>query len=229
LGRSSNFGSSGRSYGSQANLSTAILEDYAVLLYPFLKEKEVRQFFNRLLLVKDCNVRTTYAALLTKDELTLPYGMLDSLASDINSRPLLFNKLKAIGKLNLFPMKYRNERSLAESSLYNYKSFNAKKDSVSFVEKRNLEYRGKTYTGYYFKTKNGNNYDTNFKMHLVVYDNRKPLSTAPFYKSDDLRIEDTETDTEVLDYVTEAFLLKDRKRAIVYRPNGYGAYGFHGY
>ncbi|MFS4492894.1 TraB/GumN family protein [Maribacter sp. 2308TA10-17] len=209
--------------------STKVLEDYAVLLYPFLKEKDVKQFFNRLLLVKDPKIRTTYAALLAKNELTLPLGMLDSLAADINSRSQLFNKLKVIGKQSLFPTKYRNEQSLAEANLFGFKRFDAKKDSVSFIEKRSLEYRGKSFTGYYFKTKNSNDYDKNFKMHLIVFDNTKPLSTKPFYKSDGLRIEDTETDKEVVEYVTEGFLLKDRKRAIVYRPNGYGAYGFHGY
>ena len=206
-----------------------VLEDYAVLLYPFIKEKEVKQFFNRLLMVKDVKVRTTYAALLTKNELTLPYGMLDSLAADINSRALLFNKLKAIGKLTNFPNRFRNEQSLAESHLFNYKHFDAKKDSISFLEKRSLAYRGKAYTGYYFKTNDRNASDTNAKMHLVVFDKSKALSTRPFYKSDDLRIEDTETDKEVLEYLTEGFLLKDRQRAIVYRPNGYGPYGFHGY
>ena len=189
----------------------------------------MRQFFNRLLLVQDPNVRTTYAALLTEDEMKLPYGMLDSLAADINSRALLFNKLKAIGKLSLFPNTYNNEQSLAETALFGFKNFDSKKDSISFLEKRSLKYRDKAYTGYYFKTKNNNDYDKNFKMHLVVFDNSKALSTKPFYNSDALRIEDTDTDKEVLDYVTEAFLLKDRKRAIVYRPNAYGAYGFNGY
>jgi uncharacterized protein YbaP (TraB family) len=209
--------------------NTKVLEDYAVLLYPFVKEKDVKLFFNRLLLVKDAKVRTTYAALLSKNEMALPYGMLDSLATDINSRGLLFNKLKAIGKLSLFPNKFSNEKSLAESNLFAFKRFNAKKDSISFIEKRELTYRGKALTGYYFKTKNSNEQYKNFKMHLVVFENNKPLSTKPFYKSDDLRIEDTETDSEVIEYTTEAFLLKDRLRAIVYRPNGYGSYGFHGY
>lgn len=218
---------SSQSVGTIGN--TKVLEDYAVLLYPFLKEKDVKQFFNRLLLVKDPKIRTTYAALLAKNELTLPYGMLDSLAANINSRAQLFNKLSAIGKQSLFPNKYRNEQSLAEANLFSFKHFDAKKDSVSFVEKRSLEYRGETFTGYYFKTKNGTDYDKNFKMYLVVFDNTKPLSTKPFFKSDGLRIEDTETDKEVVEYVTEGFMLKDRKRAIVYRPNGYGSYGFHGY
>lgn len=209
--------------------NTKVLENYAILLYPFMGEKDVKQFFNRLLLLKDPKIQTTYAALLLKDEMTLPYGMLDSLAKNINSRNLLFNKLKKIGKLNLFPAKYRNEKSLAESNLFEFKKYEAKRDSVLFLEKRPLQYRGKSYTGYYFKTQNRADYEKGFKMQLVVFEIDKPLTTKPFYKSDELRIEDTDTDTEVLSYVTEGFLLKNRKRAIVYRPNLYGGYGYHGY
>lgn len=216
-------------YRQTANTDTKVLENYAVLLYPFIGERDVKQFFNRLLLVKDPKIQTTYAALLVKDEMTLPYGLLDSLAVDINSRALLFNKLKEIKKLNLFPIKYRNEKSLAESHLFNFKKYDSKKDSVVFVEQQPLKYRGKSYTGYYFKTKSNTEYDKNFKMHLVVFEKNKTLSTKPFYKSEALRIEDTETEKEVLTYVTEGFLLKKRKRAIVYRPNAYGTYGYHGY
>ena len=66
-------------------------------------------------------------------------------------------------------------------------------------------------------------------MHLVVFEKNKPLSTKAFYKSKALRIEDTETDKEVLSYATEGFLLQDRQRAIVYRLSAYGGYGYHGY
>ena len=98
-----------------------------------------------------------------------------------------------------------------------------------FLEQRPLQYRGKSYTGYYFKTKKTNGYDKNFKMHLVVFENNKGLTAKPFYKSDELRIEDTDTDKEAMDYVSEGFLLKDRQRAIVYRPNLYNGYGYHGF
>ena len=216
-------------YRQAANSDTKVLENYAVLLYPFLKEKDVKQFFNRLLLVKDPNIQTTYATLLSKNEMTLPYGMLDSLAADINSRTLLFNKLKGINKLHLFPATYRNEKSLAEAQIFEFKNFDSKRDSIVFVDQQPLKYKEKSYTGYYFKTKSHTEYDKNYKMHLVVFEKNKPLTTKPFYKSKELRIEDTETDKEVLSYVTEGFLLKNRQRAIVYRPNAYGGYGYHGY
>jgi uncharacterized protein YbaP (TraB family) len=208
---------------------TKVLENYATLLYPYVGEKEVRQFFGRLLLVKDPRVQTTYAALLSKDEITLPYGMLDTLAADINSRALLYNKLKEIGKLKLFPSKYNNEKSLAEASLFEFKPFDPQRDSIAFLEQQPLRYGGKSYTGYYFKTKNKNDYDKNFKMHLVVFEKNQPITTKPFYKNAGLRIEDTDSDKEALGYVTEGFLLKNRKRAAVYRPSAYGGYGYHGY
>ncbi len=216
-------------YHKAVGIDSKILENYAILLYPFVAEKEVRQFFNRLVLVKDPGVQTTYAALLSKDEMTLPFGKLDSLAADINSRLILYSKLKEIGKLNLFPSKYHNEKSLAEASLFDYKSYDSQRDSIVFVEQQPLRYKGKSYTGYYFKTKSKQDYDSNFKMHLIVYEKNKPLTTLPFYSSAGLRIEDTDTDKEALAYVTEGFLLQNRQRAIVYRPNLYGGYGYHGY
>ncbi|VAW13417.1 hypothetical protein MNBD_BACTEROID03-326 [hydrothermal vent metagenome] len=208
---------------------TKVLEDYSILLYPFIKEKNVSLFFNRLQLIKDPRVQTTYATLLAKNELVIPTKMLDSLAADINSRTLLFNKLKDIGKLSMFPALYKNERYLAESNLFKFKRFNTKRDSVLFLEQRPLQYRGKSYTGYYFKTKKTTDYDKNFKMNLVIFENNKGLTTKPFYKSDELRIEDTDTDKEAMDYVSEGFILKDRQRAIVFRPNLYNGYGYHGY
>ena len=229
LGRSNNFGSSSGNYGNQTNLSNAILEDYAVLLYPFINEKDVTQFYNRLLLLKNHRIKTTYLSLLAKDELELPAGMVHELAKDINGRLYLFNKLKKINKLNLFPKEFRNEKALAEANIYEYSQFNEVHDSIAFVDQKPLSYRGKSYTGYFFKTRNNQEYDKNFKMNLVVFEKGKPLSTKPFYKNAGMRIEDTDTEKESIGFVIEEFQLKDRNRAEVYRPNGYGMYGYHGY
>ncbi|MGB5553430.1 MAG: TraB/GumN family protein [Flavobacteriaceae bacterium] len=211
------------------NMDSGVLEDYVVLLYPFIHEKEVNQFFERLKLLPDEKISTTYAALLAMEDKPLPLGELDSLAANIDSRLILFNKFKKIGKLDRFPKEYRTEKSLAEALLFESKSYDKNRDSIVFLEQRPLHYKGKTYNGYYFKTRNTQDYDKNFSMHLVVFKNDKGLTTRPYYQNEGLRIEDTETDTEVLEYVTEEFLLKDRNRAIVYRPNGYGLYGFGGY
>ncbi len=100
---------------------------------------------------------------------------------------------------------------------------------MQFLKQQPLSYKGKNYTGYFFKTQKGTDYDQNFKIQLILFDSSKGLTTRPFYRSKEIRIEDTDTDKETMQYVSEAFILKDRKRAEVYRPNGSAGYGFHGY
>jgi uncharacterized protein YbaP (TraB family) len=211
------------------NQSNGILENYTILLYPFLKEKEVAQFFERLQWVKDRRIRTTYAMLMAQEESPIPQAMLIGLAKNTNSRLLLFNKLKEINKLNVFPKTYKNEKFLAESLLFEQRPYLQNRDSVLFVAERTLQYRDKTYNGYYFKTRNNQDYDTNFAMRLVVFEKGKGLTAKPFYKNEGLRIEDTDSEEDAINYATEEFFLKDRKRAQVYRPMGYGGYGHHGY
>ncbi len=226
LGNNGNVNAGSTNYNNSRSSNNGVLEDYAILLYPFRNDKDMRQFFDRLILVRDRKIRTTYAMLLAKEGTDLPRGMLQDLAGDINSRGLLFNKLQRIKKLNLFPAEYRNERYLAESILYDSGQFNITRDSLQYLEKRNLIYRGKNFTGYYFKTRSNEDYDNNFNMKLVVFEKSKGLTTKPFYKNEGMRIEDTDTDAEAMEFVTEEFLLKDRSRAEVYRPNAYGGYGF---
>ncbi|WP_339711283.1 TraB/GumN family protein [uncultured Kriegella sp.] len=207
----------------------SVLEDYAILLYPFIKEKAVSQFFDRLQHVDDHRIQTIYAILLAEDGLPLPKGMLDKLAANNDSRGLLFNRLKSIGKLNLFPSKYRNQCYLAATVLTGSELENEEQDTPVFLDQRPLKYNGKKFTGYYFKTRDQSEYSTNFNMHLLVFEKGKALTTTPFYQNDGLHIEDTDSNEEAMDYATEAFILKDRQRAEVYRPNGYGVYGYHGF
>ena len=202
----------------------SLLEDYVILLYPFIKEKDIRQFFDRLLLVKDPRIRTTYTTLLAGSGSVIPDDMLASLAADINSRALLFNALERIGKLNLFPETYLSQCALAETALFGQKRYNPMKDDLHYLNQKNIKFRGKNYNCYYFKLGNKQHYSGNFKMHLVVYEQGDKLHTVPYFMNEGMRIEDTDTDEEVMEYVTEEFILKDRERAMVYKPDRFILY-----
>ena len=80
-----------------------------------------------------------------------------------------------------------------------------------------------------FKYRDGGDYDKNFKMYLAVYEDTKPLKSKPFYNNNGFRIEDTDTDDEVLDMVIEEFMLKDRERAEVTRENQGLDFGYYDY
>ncbi len=207
-----------------------VLEDYVTLLYPFKSEKKVRQLFEKLDLVEDSEIQTTFVALRAKNNEPVPQKEINTLAADVNGRLPLFNKLKKVGKLDLFPKAYRSQQQLAEALLFQGGNYSAARDTVAFLTRKSLVFDGKTLTGYFFKRRNTEDKDTNFNIHLLVFEDGKGLQTAAFYENGGMRIEDTDTDEEVVGFVTEAFLLKDRQRADVYRPNGYGGgYNFHGF
>lgn len=207
-----------------------VLEDYITLLYPFNGEKRVQQFLEKVALIEDPDIRTTYVTLLIENNQSVAKQDLITLAANLNSRQLLFNKLKKSGKMELFPKKFKTQRYLGEAQLFSSGNYVSTRDEVLFLKKKALVYNGKDLTGYYFKKRNNEDYDKNFNMHLLVFENGKGFQTEPFYENGGMRIEDTDTDEDVIGFVTEQFLLKDRQRAEVYRPNGYGGgYGPHGY
>ncbi|MFT5942804.1 MAG: hypothetical protein ACI9Q4_002070, partial [Sediminicola sp.] len=47
--------------------------------------------------------------------------------------------------------------------------------------------------------------------------------------SQGIRIEDTDTDKELIELVTEEFMLKDRQRAVVYRPYQFSTFNQFGF
>ncbi|NAS10855.1 TraB/GumN family protein [Poritiphilus flavus] len=217
------------SYNRANSKQNLILRDYATLLFPFRNEKHVRQFFDKLLLLKDPEIQCTYAVLLAENGEQIPQKLLNGLAADINSRAKLYDGLESIDKSTLFPSSYASQQFMAESALFKKRKFSETRDSLKFLEKRPIMYRGDKYNGYYFILRNKQNKNENGKIYLVVYEQRKPLSTKPFYQSKGLRIEDTDTEEETIGYAQEAFILKDRKRAMVYRPDRYQGYGHYGY
>ena len=203
---------------SSAN-NTVVLEDYIQLLYPFVREKEVRLFFDKLNLVTDADLQTTKAALLAAGGNEENSKNLIALAQALESRNLLFKKLESQGQLAAFPVAYKTQKSLAEAQLFENENLVAGLDSIQFIAQKRIQYRGKTFTGYAYKFRKHEDYTKNFKMYFAVYENTKKLQAKPFYKNNGYRIEDTDTDEEILSVVIEEFMLRDRKRAEVYRKN----------
>ena len=209
--------------------NSEILEDYAILLYPYRKDKEVQQFFMHLLGVKASNVRVTQAVLMALDNEALSRTHIDSLAGDINSRLLIYERLKSVDKLHLFPYLYFVQEAMAESSVFEDRKFIASKDEVIFVGSRILEYKDESYDAFYFKVRSKQDFDQNFKLHMVVYPHTEEVITEYFYKNDGYRITDMDTDLSAMNYVSEVFELKDRSRAMAYHPQSAYNYNQLGY
>lgn len=205
-----------------------ILEDYAVLLYPFIKETEVAMFFQRLSTVNDPQIQTSYISLLVKNEENpiggenkIPKSLIISLTENPETRLLLFKKLQQIGKLNFFPSNYRNQKAIAESILHNTLELNPEQHSIEFVKDQKMYYPSTNYHSYYFKVKDKDSYSNNLKMFMLVFTDTDHIQSKPYYINKGFNITDINTEEEVLQLTTEEYNLKDRQRAIVNNPSGY--------
>lgn len=216
-------------YATLQNKTSSILEDYVTLLFPFRKEKSVTQFYTQLLMVKDADIKTTYVTLLANNNEAIPNNLLNELAIDVQSRVLLYNKLKNVNKLQLFPTTYKTQKHIAEALLFQNILYEKDKIQLQYLCNETLDYEGKQVSAYFFKKRNNQDYDKNYSLHMFVFEKGKGIQTNLVYKNRGMRIEDTDTDDDTVRYVTEEFLLEKHKRAVIYRPNGYGGYGYHGF
>jgi hypothetical protein len=205
-----------------------ILENYAVLLYPFIKETEVALFFQRLSTVNDPQIQISYISLLVKNEENpfdgknkIPKSLIMSLAENADTRLLLFEKLQHIGKLNYFPSHYRSQKAIAESILYNTQKLSPEQHSIEYISTQKMYYPSTDYQSYFFKVKEKDNYTNNIKIYMLVFQNAEHIQHKPYYINKGFTIADINTEDEVLELTTEEYNLKDRERAIVNNPSAY--------
>ncbi len=138
-----------REYTNQAAYSG--LNEYAVLLMPFYdSNKNVQQYFSRLLTSSEDIVRMNAAVLLLRNKKPVPERIFQELAAKDKQRGLLFYKLEQAGRLDKFPKQYKNQLQLAKSYLMMQNDYD-KMDSVAFLSKNNASIKGKTGQLYFFK------------------------------------------------------------------------------
>lgn len=127
------------------------LNDYAVLLMPFYEtNKNVQQFFRRLLVSKDDKVRMNTAVLFLRNNKAIPDSILQKLAADDKYRGLLYFKLEEAGRLDKFPKAYASQLALARSYLVMANQYD-KMDSLVFLKKSVTTIKNKTGQVYFFK------------------------------------------------------------------------------
>ncbi|MCX2718672.1 TraB/GumN family protein [Lentiprolixibacter aurantiacus] len=206
-----------------------LLEDYLILLYPYKKDKNVAGFFNLLGMVKDPQIKTTYAQLMAVNDEHGPLALIDSLAGDINSRLMMYSKLKAIEKTYLFPDEYKTQEALAEASLFEDRRFLPTYDEVVYLGEGQVEEDDRSYEVHFFKTRSTMDYEKGFKIQIVAYaGGGQDLSVKYLFKNDGYLLPDMDSDQDGINHVTEEFLLRNHKRAIAGADGNTPEYGYLG-
>ncbi len=127
------------------------LNDYAVLLMPFYESnKNVQQFFTKLLASKDDKVRMNTAVLFLRNKKNVPDSILQKLAADDKYRGDLYYKLEEAGRLDKFPKEYATQLALTRSYVVMQNEYD-KMDSIVFLKKSVASIKNKTGQVYFFK------------------------------------------------------------------------------
>lgn len=127
------------------------LNDYAVLLIPFYeKDKNVVEYFSKLLKSTDEDVKMNTAVLLLRNKKYVADSIFYNLATQDKYRAVLYKKLKFINRLDRFPEAFQTQYLIAKSFLVANSSYD-KMDSLEFISKINTSIKSEPGVVYFFR------------------------------------------------------------------------------
>lgn len=139
-------------YTSYKNQGNYDLLRYGRILMPFYSKPAVREFFDKTNRVQDYQVRTDLACLKLMNSIPVEEKEWLYLSQDVINKEYLYNKLKKLNRLELFPSEELSQESICKSILYT-RGFDFLKDSVELIKKVEVEVKGEKGMVYFFKSK----------------------------------------------------------------------------
>lgn len=135
-----------------------------------LNTKKSADLLNEFLRLNDIYIKRNAAIALLKNNNNVLPSQIEKIAADRTNRFEFYNQLEKTGKQNIFPVKWKTQKSFAESHLYNYINEEGDLDGESLtlqyvrdkIEKKN----GRQYRYFLFKATINN--DSSKETHLAI-------------------------------------------------------------
>ncbi|WP_046755968.1 TraB/GumN family protein [Kordia jejudonensis] len=194
--------------------SNALLR-YVKLLFPFRKDNNIQDFFNKLIKTDSKSALTTYLALLVEQKEIIPEALKEKTFFDQKALASTLYKLSQKNALAIVPDSLKTQQRYAETRLINYISFDEDKDEISFVTTKNVENEDGNITIYFFKIKQENSYSDSTKLYYIAFLDQETLNTKSYARSgkySGVKIFDDEIEDEVYEKAIELVKYKNRKR-----------------
>ncbi|MBJ2175115.1 TraB/GumN family protein [Aureibaculum sp. A20] len=203
-----------QSYSNSSSVES-LLGYYVNLLDPFREEKNVAQFYTKLLESSDIDALCNYYVLLKSKGLIIPQKLKDKTIGKTENVYTLIDKLEKhkllpeVLKTDQFQQKY------AQSRLFANAYYDKEKDEISFFKKEKLTVGKKNLEVYFFKMKNVNDYGDVDWLHYIAFEkDGNQINIKPYYLTANrgLMLNDTKTDNELVDEALNLMKYKNRKR-----------------
>jgi len=129
------------------------LEQYAVLLMPFYdKYPGLPGFYDQIMKTRDRRLVYNMFILLLRNNKPVPDSLFTVYAKLDKYRVKLYDDLKRMKKDERFPIAWKTQKDIARSLFMSGNSY-AKPDTVSYIDKLPVTYKGKKGWVYFFKYK----------------------------------------------------------------------------
>jgi len=208
----SNVSNNNYYYPDYNNSSNKLLVNYATLLIPFSNKIAVQNFYKKLESIKNYSVQTDLACLFALKGEKVDSSKWLFLASDIANRNYLYESLKNIDRLDLFPNKYATQEQMTESLLYD-SYFDFETDSMAFIAKKLITIKGNEGYVYFYKSKKEDEDD-----YSLDYIGLQPKDTTQISNLDNIvkhgvKIDKHKTIDEIIEQELETIQLEGHLRA----------------
>jgi len=200
------------SYNGKSN---SALNRYVKLLFPFRKDKKIKDFFNKLVKSDAKSALTTYLALLAENQESISKELKEKTIEDPKALSSTLYKLAKKDLLAVVPDSLKTQQRYAETRLINQISFNEEKDTVLFETTKHVENEDGNITIYFFKITKESTYDKSTKLYYIAFLDEETLNTKPYFTSKTYggtKIYGDEIEDEVYEKAIELVKYKNRKR-----------------
>ncbi|MDB9883083.1 TraB/GumN family protein [Bacteroidia bacterium] len=129
-----------------------LLEYYAILLHPFYRNSKVKKFFSRASSINSRGFKIDLALIQLGGGDKVSKSTWENICKNKNDRIVVYQRLKKIDKLDLFPIQYTHD-TLAMALFAQKARVNQYKDSLVFVSKHWISESKDSGYLYFFKNK----------------------------------------------------------------------------
>jgi len=201
-----------QSYGSNT-----LLSNYVNLLYPFREEKNIAQFYVKLLESNDIETLSDYYVMLKSESKIIPKKLENKTLNDVEHLSVLIHKLK---NKNLLPEVFKAEDfqlKYAQSELFSSVYGDYDKDKISFLKKEKLTIKNKVFEVFFFKVKDNDGYSnskTEWLYYIAFKKDGDAMSVESYYTLDakTISLKDTKSEDELVKEALDNIRYKDRRR-----------------
>ncbi len=184
---------------------------YSKLLLPYARKSKVKKYFTKLEEVRSPGLQMDLAILKLQNGEKIDAKVWEDFAANENNRIEIYQRLQAIGRLDLFPSKYTHQELV--TGLYAQLSYiNVLKDSLEFIQKDWAVVGEDTGYLYFFKSKSSYDDEWSYGYIGVIDTAAAELAKWDYDYDDDFRFNKYEDQALQLKMQLRILQMEDRQR-----------------